>query len=67
MNHAEHNRRRASWEVILTLVITLLGWAYTAGVITAHQSDDDRRLQRIEEKVDTLQGQLFTHEHGVTR
>lgn len=42
------------WEFVIFLAITLAGWAFTAGTVYAHQAESEKRIDRIENKVDTI-------------
>lgn len=63
----QHNRR-AGWsqEIILLIVLTVIGWASSAGMVWQHVSDIDRRLVRVEQKMDMLV-ERESQDHGKTR
>lgn len=46
--------KRISWEFVLLLTVTLAGWAFTAGTMFAHLDETQKRLDKIEVKVDAI-------------
>ena len=57
------NMRESTWEFIILLVVTLGGWAFTAGSMYAHLSETEDRLQHLETKVDLI----LMHEKGLDK
>ena len=54
---------KISWELLLTCIITIIGWAYTAGTLSAKIEDTQNRLDRVEIKLDNLTA-YDVREHG---
>lgn len=52
-----------TWEFFVLLVVTLAGWAFTAGSMYAHLGETESRLERVENKVDRI---LF-YEKGIEK
>jgi hypothetical protein len=61
------NDRRSTWstEVIVLIVLTIIGWASSAGMTWQHVADIDSRLARVERKLDVVANTEM--DHGKTR
>jgi hypothetical protein len=61
--------KHANWTLIITIAIALLGWAFGGygtyaadardmtnrlSVVETHQGDADKRLERLEQKIDRI-------------
>lgn len=51
---AQDRRGKLGYEAIIVILITVLGWASTAGMMWQHISDMDTRLVRVEQKMDQV-------------
>ena len=53
---AHEDRRSVKWsaEVVALLAITIIGWATNAGMTHQHMIDMDRRLEKVEQKLDMV-------------
>lgn len=50
-----HDRRgKLSYEAIIVIVVTLAGWSTSAGMMWQHIVDVDKRVERLEQKLDSL-------------
>jgi hypothetical protein len=47
--------RRISVEAILAMMVVLIGWIFSSGMLYERLHDIDAREQRLEEKLDQLQ------------
>ena len=51
---AEDRRGKLGYESIIVILVTICGWAATAGMMWQHISDMDTRLVRVEQKMDQV-------------
>lgn len=52
--------REISVEGAFLIIVSIVGWIYTAGTLQAHLDDTIKRLDRVEEKLDeVIRGQQY--------
>ena len=50
-----YHSRWISGEAVLAMIVTLVGWIFTSGMLYERLVEIDAREQRLEEKLDQLQ------------
>jgi hypothetical protein len=50
----DNDKQRGNWDLVVTLAITIIGWAINFGIMKAHLDDTRDRVQRLEQKMDYL-------------
>lgn len=54
MSEEGNELKRAEWGVVLSLIVSALNLAWTAGVVWTQVQDHDRRLAKIESRLDDM-------------
>lgn len=68
MHFVMHDRRgKLGYESIVVIAVTLAGWLTSAGMMWQHIADVDRRVERLEMKMDKLTEYVRAESRGQAR